>query len=627
MSQSPDQNILHMQLSPAFTRLEEIFSARAQPWSDQRSYGRPKQDLKPYVPGDIDTSIAGLNENELARAMIRACMHGELQIAQQIWENRGPFAISHERTQYHEIINGTALRQGMNTNHLFSNASTRTELSELLEWMPKVGLGSMVGVGSEHSMLLQSSELEYPITKLAFQSHYEGAIPTLSHGQVHNPELMLALKDKASQSAYSNAYDQILCWIPNEDVASFKAHLSVFKREFEVGLQRKVDGKDEYRTVSPRECDADLMSQVNSRDIVDGAAVIVPRTWAFEYLRMRTEPNDNEGLHSRMVLGYMGSEALQHGFGYVPGHQLCLTTVSFLSQFEISNVNATELAHASEFAEAYFPLDLITYQRERDQGKQFYATALRLKFGFGMGMGEGMGNFRAFCKAFGDNSPIRDQMRREVPRPFVERLLNLTGKHTVDFDQLLALREAFGMDNKQMGISLDRKQLQHLHDIGFVFAEGTTTRLKQRKSASGRQLTYERENTDDSDVFMDLYNEPLILREGRDAENEVTTRIYNDAYRNALRMGLWPSETPKPESIKDALSQACKKKRWGQTNHEMALQAFFDVEGVESCVKAAVSTSHWNFLRRHFGHNEVEPYLNLASRKTRGSLIQDDLGI
>lgn len=624
---SAEQRI-HLPPSPALSRIGEILTARHQPWCVYRGNDKAKLNQKPYSAEDLTQAIQGLELYELSRALVGACFHGDIQVAQQIWADRGPFETVHEKAQYQELINGTAVRQGTGAEHLFTNATSLDEVKNLLEWAPTVGLGFLVGVNSEHSLLLDSEILETPVKLLSHMSSFSGELPVLAQDVVCTPELLIALREKRDSTILPEAYSDILCWVPSEAVSDHPDHLRPFKVHQGVHLINNEPFKDkvgfERREFAFSECTEELISKLDRRSIESAMVKTQVGEWKFNILEMRVEPAAGlAGYPSEIVLGYQASEPVKYGFDHKPGHTLCHTTVEFLSRFPVSSIDQEKVRSASEFTNTYFPLDLLSLSREGPLN--FYTGCLRRSPGLSMGYGKGHSNVRDLNNAFGDNSPIKDQIKKALPRPLVDFLNEFYCQTNLDGRSMLALWQGLGIDNAKFGAQLTSWDLQNLHDAGYRFSDETVTHLPQRFTSMGKQLTYERWSSEDTEVYLSLATEKVI-QTGSDLDGPKQAALDN-AYHNALRMNLWPAETDRPENLRKALIQSAAKKKPGDTNHERAMRAWFDLEGIENCVKAADSPSQVDFVRRHFGHNEVQPYLNLTTRKIRGRLVEDDLGL
>lgn len=620
------EQLKHLPASASLSRLGEIFAARHQPWCAYPIGGQAKLNQKPYTQADLADAIQGLEHYEVARALVVAAIHGDLEIAKAVWEVRGPFEVVHEHLQYHELINGTAVRQNTGSNNRFSNAQSLAEIKELLEWLPEVGLGFMVGVKSDYALLLESAYLEEAIKKLSHQTVYDGELPTLSGGEVSNPELLHALLDQSRTSRFPEAYSDILCWVPDHEVAQFGDMLKPFDVYSGLSLVRPrtpEEGSYYHRqTFQLHECTQELMGQVRSRGIEGGHSQSYPATWDFQSFDMRIEPRGGINEYpSEVVACYQANQALRHGFGHKPGHTLCHTSVDFLSKFNPGYLDSEKFKAANEFVVGYFPLDLLSIAWE---GKEnFDGGCLRRTGGYRRGQGIGTSNVSDLLSYFGDDSPIKDHVRRELPRPLVDFMINLQCDTTLDAKTLLAMKQGLGRDNTGFGVRMDSKGLQLLHDAGYQFSPETATHLPQRHSATGMQLTYARMSHKDTEVYLHLAGEYVSSAGSPMPE----TPELKDAYSNALRMNLWPAETPRPESLRRAIIQAAPKKKADDSNTGRALRAYFDLEGPENCIKAADTYSQVEFLRRHFGYDPVHKLLKLTTPKIRGRLLEDDLGM
>lgn len=150
------------------------------------------------------------------------------------------------------------------------------------------------------------------------------------------------------------------------------------------------------------------------------------------------------------------------------------------------------------------------------------------------------------------------------------------------------------------------------------------TRIPAKSGPRGYEKPYERQSSEHTDVFMNLNSE--FIRAGSET-GEVLPDYLINSYSNAVKVGLWGSETPKPKSLTDALVMAARRKNWGNSNQELALKAYITDAGIEACVKAAKKDSHWIFLDAHFGREALTPHLKLTSRATRGRLLEGDMGL
>jgi hypothetical protein len=615
------QQKLHPRPSQALKRLEEIFVARYQPWAQAAFTGRATYDPVSYTEADLRNTVHELHKDELARALVRACIHGDLEIAKLLWGARGPFEIDHTYKGLQEIINGSVIKPSTDVSQALINVESAEDLAELMEWLPTIGLGFMVGHGDTSCFLLASDDMEFAIKNVAWKSHFEGTLPTLAEGVVSQPELMLALKQKAEGSAYEMSYSDILVWATPQMIAEFPEDLSPYTAIQGLTLESttKLPGKDpELKLVPFEQCDEALMKTLTRNVLEQGNLNVYRGDWNYYRFDLTLEPEHGPDLiRSEMVLGYMASELMQFGFDQKPGHQICRTNIQFLNHFPIGSVQESNLQAATEFTKDYFPLDLVV--KDNGPDKVIYGSCVRPVKGISMGAGRGSANTERLYKLLGDDSPVRDPLRKTLQRPVVQMLVDLKPKISMDASALLALHQAFGMDNAGLSMTLEANDLQKLHDAGFKFSDQTVTRLPHE---FGSKLPrYERQSGADTDVFLNL---DVALTKAGVSKSSPEAVI---AYANAIRMGLWPAETPKPKSMEDALRMAARRRKWGTTNQEMALKSYITEAGIEACVKAAKKDSHWLFMDEHFGRAALKPYLKLTSNATRGRLLEGDLGL
>jgi hypothetical protein len=621
------QNKLHPRLSDAFKRLEEIFVARYQPWCEFSTSKKNTTLSLPYTDDDLRRAVHELHKDELARALVRACIHGDVYIAKLLWGARGPFEIEHEYRGLQEIINGSVVMPSTEAQHTFTNLESSETLAELMEWMPTVGLGFMVVQGDKPCRLLASDDMAFAIKNVAWKSQFQGTLPTLADGVVNQPELLLALKEKAENSAYSKSLNDILVWATPQMIAEFPGELSTYTSRQGLTLESttKLPGKDpELKHVRFDQCDEALMSQLTRRTLENGETVVKPAVWNYYQLDLNLKLSYGaDSTRDHMVLGYLATEPMQFGFDQKPNHVLCRANINFLSQFSIGQVEEGNLRAAHDFTKGYFPLDIVVLDNGPD--KQMYGACLRPVLGISMGMGNGssIGASRLY-KLLGDSSSMHHRLREALPRPLVKMLVDLHPNVMMDPLGMLALYQAFGWDNKGLVMRIDASDLQMMQEAGFKFSDETMTRIPAKSGPRGYEKPYERQSGEHTDVFMNLNSE--FIRAGSET-GEVLPDYLINSYSNAVKVGLWGSETPKPKSLTDALVMAARRKNWGNSNQELALKAYITHAGIEACVKAAKKDSHWIFLDVHFGREALTPHLKLTSRATRGRLLEGDMGL
>jgi hypothetical protein len=609
--------------SVAFRRLEEILEARYLGWVEFTLKAEAAYSPRSVGPDDIGNAIRDLEPDELARALVRACFHADLTIAKEIWSQRGPFEVVYQEGKHQVLINGEATHEYTKTQHLLTNAKTISDIEELFEWMPSIGLGFMCGVGTKDGLLLQGHRIEKPIKYLSWATNFTGELPMFSYGSVAQPELMLALDDKMRTSHYADSFDHILCWVEEGTMREFPDEFDAFESIQELYLKRKgADGKDEIRIIPVSEVTEDALSDVSRRAIVDGEIVNSDAPWSYHGLSLETFPVEPGVPQNNLVLGYQADAPLKHGFNHKPGHVLCRTRVSFLRQFNIGPVQQDNLAKAKAFVVGYFPFDLMMHRVPQTVLRG--PGCVRLDNGMRQGTRDTPYLIRDLYKALGNDSPVQHYLQKALTPPLLDYIRDLYCDVTLDAESMLALFQGLGVDNQGYRVDLNYKGLQILQDAGFRFSDDSVIADSQQISASGYLLQH-RLNSQDTDVLLKIDStlDGQMVTNGSFDER----KAWDNRYTNALSMNLWPAETVRPESLVDALVKAGRKKKWGTTVPEMALRTYINQAGLEACAEVAKTAPHWAFLKEHFGREAMTPFMRKIPAKVRGTILMDDIGL
>lgn len=609
-----------------FQRLNQILELRFQPWVELTTSAKlsqaKKPKPKPYEPNEIETTIAGLQDDERGRALFRACIHGDLEVAKVIWEKRGPFEVSYayKLKGYDTIINDELVFDSTAAWHYFTNIKNSTELSELLEWMPTVGMGFLVGVGADTAPMLQSSRLEKTIQKIAWASSFTGELPMLTRGVVTDPELMLALQARSSTSSYPDIFEEVLCWVEEGALQEFEGQVSSYRSIQSLFLDN--ESGTEYLEVPVAEVDDEIIKDICTTHLVDGNPVLSEGKWKYRSLDLQTFPDAPSEPKNKLILGYQADEPLKHGFNHKPGYVLCRTSVDFLSQFPVGSISQANLSKAEGFTKSYFPLDLALLQTPQENA--LHAGCLARKNGMHHGVHDTLYEIKSLFRAFADTSPLQSYLQQAIN----PNLFGFIKQHhcyvSLDVDSMIGLHQGLGIDNTGFSVDIDYKDLQKLHDIGYRFSDESTTFHSMRKNEAGTPLLH-RPTESYTDVNFDP--ESSMIGKGSQNQGDRDKDAVEKRYAYAISMNLWPAETDKPGSLSDALVMAGRKKKWGETPHELALLAYLDHAGIEACAAVAKTTPHWTFLKDHFGRDAMDPFMSSATRAARGKILMDDLGM
>jgi hypothetical protein len=602
----------------AFKRLGDVMSGRYVGWGNSLLVDSWKDSELAEQEAEIKELIQELESDELARALYSACMYGDLLVAQSIWHKRGPFSIEYQAGQNGQVLLNGQLAHGTgDALDTFANTRSIKELRELFEWLPTIGMGFMVGVGSPTALLLQSDKLKSSIRNLAWSTNFSGELPILSESGVARPELMLALQDKLGTSLFPEAFQDVLCWVDERMLVELPNGFEPYKAMQHLKLRKTVYGSHtEYAEIPFAEVTDELLNEVSQRTINEGYVAESRAPWSFDELSLRTVPLDPQNPRNNAVLGHQASETVKHGYDHLPGHVLCRTRVDVLSQFATGPVRAENMAKAAQYVWDYFPVDLMMF--DVHQIKPMNTNCLREKIGMVYGLDVRKSQIRDFYNAFGHGSPVQSKLKT-LPEPLLKFMFAFHCTSDLDAKSMISLNQGLGIDNTGFSLDLDFRGLQLLHDEGFRFSDLTVISKSSEKLEDGGHY-HHRASSQDTSVLLDMSDTGSKGKgDGLDA--------WNNRFANALNMNLWPVRSTKPESVAKGLSKASRKKSWSSTPDECALLAYLDHAGIEACTSVAKTTAHWVFLKDHFGREAIEPYVRKMPRDARGQVLSDDMGL
>jgi hypothetical protein len=609
--------------TPAFRLLEQILDGRHQSWATYTIKERDSRVPLIFPQDEIDRCILELEQDELDRALFVSCVHGDLEIAQAIWQRRGPFDITYEvGSAYQIFINDEPTTSGTKAQHILTNIRSRQELSKLMEWMPTVGLGFMTGVGTDTAFMLQAYRIDEPIRQVAWPAIFGGEIPVLQTGVVECPELLLALQQKASSSAYPHAYKEILCWV-EESMAS-ELFSSQVRFESQQYLRLKPSFSklhDPRRDVPLCEITEKQLEDVSRRTLIDGVDVDSPAAWEYDALQLRAVPVSSDDPKDNIVLGYQANIPLQHGFDFKPGYVLCRTTIDMLANFQVGQVDQSNLQQAREFVADYCPIDLM--MQNAKQENPFHALWKRKSLGMSFSNKGQYHDFKDFCMAYGNESPLQPYMQRAISPALFEFFRNVHCTVNIDAQSLLALHQGLGIDNTGFSVSLDVYDLPSFVEAGFRFSNESKI-VKYTREIDGKGYTHSI-SSGDTDVILEM--EDPFMHTGDHKNTPQAWLVADSRYGNALRLGLWTGEKEAPDDLYQAVAVAGRKRKWLHNKYEKSVLAMIDLAGMEACAGVAKTTPQWMFLSEHFGREAMTPFLKTATREARGKILANELGL
>lgn len=600
--------------SEAFWNLERILESKHADWS----------------PGFVENVIQGLQPDELARALVRACFYADIIMAKFILQKRGPFEVVCEERDQQVLINGEVVGEEIPLGRLCEEGEIGLpNIQSLMEWMPTVGLGFMCGVGTDTALLLNPGCIEKPINQLSWASHFNGALPVFSYGCVDQPELVLALDEKVRTSHYADAFDQILCWVEEATLLDFQDEFHAFEPIHSLSLARSVvDGGDEVRVIPVSEVTELSLSNASRKSIRRGKIVHSDEPWHYQGLTLEMLPVRPGAPTDNVLLGYQADASLKHGFNLKSGHVLCRTRVSFLREFSVGPLQQDNLAKAKEFAANYFPLDLMMLQVPQPNVLQ--SGCVRMV----NGMRQGAHNpelIKDLYRAFGNDSPLQPHLQKSLTPALLDYIRGQYCEVTLDADSMLSLFQGIGIDNKGYRVELDFLDLQRLHDAGFKFSSDSSTinPIPYKNFYAGPEHRNDSAKTEvrlDLGTIIDAMSTSFEDIFSDDVQNKQVDS-WEKRYTNAFSMNLWPVQSRRPASVLEALEFAGNRKTWDESHFESALLAFIDHAGVKACAEVAKTDSHWGIIKQQFGAKAMAPYIREIPRSVRGDILYDAIGL
>lgn len=612
-------------------RYREILSLRCQPWAretypvkDQMSWSTiPECSLE-----EQESILKGLSGPQLAVALAQAGFCGDVEIGRRLIEIHGPIETHLEVQGFQTILNGSPLHYAW-AEHYLRNAATTADIAEALEWLPQVGLGWMVGVGSDHSLLFDDPSTIKSVLKHISAASFEGVLPSLINGRIEQPELLLALNERSECSAYPDVYQRVLCWVPTHAVGEFPDKLvpyesiqAVYLRDELKAKGSRPDGINQSRTIPLADLQpADLAELENHwASSFDPDRVSNGVSLLNIILKMSsTDPGRRR--EGNRLLVHQGNEALQHGFTDRPGMVLCESTVAFLSQFEVGPSDPVNAMKCQAYANAYAPFDLIALQYGDKHGDAFLSNPPR--YGFELLFDTPRATFNQLVGLLDRPEPFSNLMRNVLSKELMGFLSSLYGDKHAWASTLLTLQREFGIDNQGVAVELTGSDIDLLHAGDYKFAGNTSVVIHD--ATSNQSWLYLQQG----DV---KFNYDSKCMQGLDDEQIHAVLV------KATQMGLWLAPTAKPEKIAEAITSISRRKidnrksrgslAWYLVNSPIfAAKAYLTVAGPEACAKGAKTEKHWHVLKELFGMDALKPYMNKASLKVKGSLFSSDLGL
>lgn len=563
---------------------------------------------------EFASTVQELDSNDLARCILQATLEGRETLVRQLFELRGPVSIVYEkgRDEY-DIATVNGAEFAFSRFDKLKGIEHVPQLKSLYKMIKEFGMKGIIEPGDTFPLLCQD--------RIGFFNEgpsitFEGELPFLDAGVLNMPELAIALLDESQVSVMPAAYQPMLCWATPAMVKEFPAQLAPLTPFQEVVGHGSLG---EWKNMTDNR-------QMEFQSIVTGV-----------------RPSEQSTKIAGAVFSYMGPESAKFGFDDERGRVLCETTVNFLLSFETGPLEQPNVSHAKEFLDNYFPQEIISYQVTKECADRFGHDVTLPALSMQMQQNHA-GGFHNLFGLLAKDHPLRDRAMSMMPREMWHNLaLKKNGSQLIPAS-LVALYDAFGIDNTGMELTLYSGRIKDFFGTDFRFSDLTEV-LEDSGDADDypggsddySQDASEEDDFDDLDDEQEELQKPttvLLSYESTDfvstigVSNDEIRRQMLNGYKEMLKLNLWPVMGLRPSDIGQALSMSNREGLGGSANKlVMSLKAYLMLAGVETCVKAATSPQHWKTLEIVFSSDELTPYLSQMPQSARGRLLENVMGL
>lgn len=395
---------------------------------------------------------------------------------------------------------------------------------------------------------------------------YSGKIPCLEGGLLKDPELLLAFKDQASKSSHPEVFGKIPCWIKRGE--EFGSQGVTLFEPFQ-GVNIKRNNGDEQITFSTL---LNVQEHQRRKAILDGS------------LRLTLDPislsTDETESQSTKMASAIASNLIKHilprdilcGFNHPEGYQLGVVDVALLDNFPITMPSGENAEIAELFSSNFFPVTVLYNAYAKSKWDVMNNHPIGMYSNYGLELFRGVGD-----------PLLRDGLRQAVPDVlWLDLFKNFSWR--MGSREILLAKEFFGFDDSVAKLELDAHSVHRLYEAGYTF------------SSNGANC---------------LFKE----------EGEEKTPQNASAHVYFMRMGGWPSDQPRPETIEEGLTWATRKKNDPIYNY------FLLSVGAEDVIRAAKTPAQFKLIYDVFPREDITPWLSLMPRSFKAQHLEDDLGM
>lgn len=534
-----------------------------------------------------DEELSTYSDEDIAYCVMHATLEGNEALARELFERKGPVPIVYRQGGENQFstVNGQELTP--DRSNILRRITSASQLKSLLRMIVDFGIKGLIEPGETWPALF-TDRAGFTICR---KTVFLGELPFLDNGVLQSPELAVSLFEESSHSAVPAAYDHVLCWATGAMLKQFPQNLAAFTTHQEVAGHITLK-----EWLSSEEADG-----VAPESVVTGV-----------------RPTETSSAVASQLFHYMGPESAHFGFEDEQGRFLCETTVNFLMGFPAGATTFNNLEAAQHFVGDYCPMDIISSQvytaciEQFDHEPTYRALSLPTT----------SYHSRPYNLLFGllaKDHPLRDRAMAMMPRDTWQHMVLRSRGLGLDTDSLVALYDAFGIDNTGLMLKLHAPQLRALMGTGFQFADNTQV----FEWALSDHVDRARKESETKVSLMFQATDFLSSAALNQPSGEVS-KLITQAYIDLLGLNLWPAEGEKPTSLAEVLALP---KTESYSQKELAAKAYMVNEGVDACVQLAKTPAQWARITDVFSGDELTPYLHLMPGSAKGVVLESVLGL
>jgi hypothetical protein len=538
--------------------------------------------------------IFRLNEADLAECMVTAAIQGRTSLMKVLVAQRGPIPVKYESGQLSvDMLNGQPYTP--NLSYMLKHISCSADLKSLFSAINEFGIQGLMEPGPTYPLLFQFIDRKVKRNWVKGGESFSGRLPELRKDQLSRPELAIALNEASEGPVTPQAYKPILCWATRDMLGQFPERLAPLAPMQKVNYRYSME---------------DWKANCNPDD--PGSPIII---------EVGVVASRKNAEFADFLFPLMAPEIARMGFEDSEGRVLCETTTDFLLSFPTVNHSIENERVVREFVESYCPFEIMALQAATICSRDFDHGVPRFEFDASLQTRFQYGDNRLF-EMLSLEHPLRYKVLNMMAKGQWLSLVKEFDSTSFTAKSLLALRDAFGIDNTGMSLKLTLPMLLELKEAGYRFCD--ETRAFENR---GRFEQHLQSNT------VKPKNLVMLNYSGRDWHSRFDDQLTGDQvidciigeYQQILPMNLWPSESEKPTDVASALRIL--NEYDGETyGTHVTLYAYLRTAGIEACMQAAAS-EHWVKLMDVFPKAEFRPYLKTMPNKARGLFLEDEIGL